>query len=406
MVAALVELRAHALRAGLATLGVVFGVGAVIAMLAIGAGAERQALEQIERLGRQNLVLRAKELPPEELRRVRERSIGLAWRDVAAIRQGLPGVVEVVPKISLQPYQVYADRPAPSATKVIGVGASYPQLVAAPLAEGRFFDPLEEQTFAQVCVLGAGARRALFGFGPALGRFVKVDDVWLEVVGVLAGGGGDADSFQGVSLGPSSLVLFLPVTTAERKFDRDALASPFAEIVVRLAAEVEPRQAARALARLIDRLHAGSDDVELVVPEALLAQSRRTQRLFDLVMGSIAGISLLVGGIGITNILLASVLERTREIGVRRAVGARQRDIRLQFLTEAFAISAVGGVAGILLGVGIAAAVGAWAGWPTVVEGWSVLLASGVAVGVGLLAGTYPAARAAALDPIDALRYE
>jgi putative ABC transport system permease protein len=175
---------------------------------------------------------------------------------------------------------------------------------------------------------------------------------------------------------------------------------------VRLAPETDANAAGRAVAELVDRLHAGADDTELVVPEALLDQSRKTQRLFDLVMGSIAGISLLVGGIGIMNIMLATVLERTREIGLRRAVGARQKDIRAQFLIEAFAISALGGVLGIAVGLGISWAVAAWAGWPTVVRAGAVVLATGVALAVGLLSGWYPAERAAALDPIDALRYE
>jgi putative ABC transport system permease protein len=157
---------------------------------------------------------------------------------------------------------------------------------------------------------------------------------------------------------------------------------------------------------LLERLHGGVDDYELVVPEALLEQSRRTQRLFNIVMGCIAGISLLVGGIGIMNIMLATVLERTREIGVRRAVGARREDIRRQFIIESFSISALGGVSGIVVGVAIARIVAAYAGWPTVVTLTSIALSTGVSVAVGLASGLYPAVRAAALDPIEALRYE
>ena len=201
----------------------------------------------------------------------------------------------------------------------------------------------------------------------------------------------------------------MPVTTALSKFDRDPLASPLQEIVVRLdeaTQGAQSRVAARAIDRLLAQLHAGAEDYELVVPEALLEQSRRTQRLFNLVMGSIAGISLLVGGIGITNIMLATVLERTREIGVRRAVGARRRDIVRQFLVESFAISALGGLIGIAVGLGIARAIAAAAGWPTLVTPWSILLATGVAMAAGIVSGIYPARRAAALDPIEALRWE
>ena len=169
---------------------------------------------------------------------------------------------------------------------------------------------------------------------------------------------------------------------------------------------ITSQAAARVIGGLLDQLHGGVDDTEMIVPEALLEQSRQTQRLFNLVMGAIAGISLLVGGIGIMNIMLATVLERTREIGVRRAVGARKKDILVQFLVESFSISALGGLLGVVVGVGIARAIAAAAGWPTVVTGVSVFLAVGVAVAVGLGAGLYPARRAAELDPIDSLRWE
>ncbi|GMU65431.1 MAG: ABC transporter permease [Acidobacteriota bacterium] len=405
LAAAWAGLAAHRLRAGLATLGVVFGVGAVIAMLSIGAGAERQALAMIERLGRDNLVVRALELEQEELAEARRRSPGLAERDADAIRQGLEGVIDVASKIEIEPYQILASS-ARSRARVFGVPASWPRLVALRVTEGRFFDALDEREHAQVAVIGPEVRRELFGHGPALGGRIKVNDVWLEVIGVLAESGGDEDRFEGVALAPTANVLLMPVTTAARKFDRDPQDSPLDEIVVRLERGRPMSAAATALGALLDRMHAGIEDYEIVVPEALLAQSRRTQRLFDLVMGSIAGISLLVGGIGIMNIMLASVMERTREIGVRRAVGARQLDIRVQFLAESFAISLLGGVAGTLLGVALARTVGAWAGWPTVVTAASVVLAFGVSIAVGIASGFYPASRAARLDPIDALRYE
>ena len=200
--------------------------------------------------------------------------------------------------------------------------------------------------------------------------------------------------------------IYIPVSTALRKFERDPLEAPLDEIIVRLDPSVSSRTAASAIRGLLDRLHAGADDFEMVVPEALLEQSRRTQRLFNIVMGCIAGISLLVGGIGIMNIMLATVLERTREIGVRRAIGARKADIRRQFIIEAFAISAIGGVVGIVVGVAIARIVAAYADWPTVVTLASILLSTGVSITVGLVSGIYPAARAAELDPIEALRYE
>ncbi len=402
---ALQDLAAHKLRSLLTMLGMIFGVGAVIAMLAIGAGAERQALALIERLGLSQVLVRAKDLKSEEAERVRAKSLGVSERDAAAISAALPEVERVVPRIKVEPYKVRSAA-GRSEAKVFGVSPDYPRVAGVRLAEGRFHDPRDEATHAQVCVLGAGVRRDLFGYGPAVGQDLKVNDVWLEVIGVAEAGGGGADSFQGVAIGSSAQEIFVPASTAARKFDLDALASPVDELVVRLYEGRSASNAAAQIEALLSRLHAGERDYELVVPELLLEQSRRTQRLFNAVMASIAGISLLVGGIGIMNILLATVLERTHEIGLRRAVGARSRDIRFQFVVEAFTISLIGGAAGILLGVGLARGVAAWAGWSTLVTPGSVVLATGVATVVGLASGFYPAHRAASVDPIEALRYE
>ncbi|HQR66375.1 MAG TPA: ABC transporter permease, partial [Thermoanaerobaculia bacterium] len=270
----------------------------------------------------------------------------------------------------------------------------------------RFLVPEDEAAHAQVCVVGEGIARDLFGAEPPLGRDLKVNDLWLTVVGVLAPGASGGGSFQGVAVGGTAREIYVPWTTALRKLDRDPLDAPLAEVVVRLADGVSAGEAGALIPPLLSRLHGGAPDWELVVPEALLEQSRKTQRLFNVVMGCIAGISLLVGGIGIMNIMLATVLERTREIGVRRAVGARRADIRFQFVAEAFALSLVGGLLGIAMGLLIARVVSVSAGWPTVVTAWSLLVSTGVSAGVGLLSGLYPASRAANLNPIDALRWE
>ncbi len=305
----------------------------------------------------------------------------------------------------IEPYKILAAEGTTEA-EVFGVSDRHAELVNLETAEGRFLDPLDVRAHAQVAVIGAGVRRDLFGYGPAVGEHLKINDVWLEVIGVLASTVDEADSFEGVALGSPSTAVYLPISTALRKFDRDPLDSPLDEIIVRLAEAERGRATARVLSSLLDHLHAGADDYELVVPEALLVESRRTQRLFNLVMGAIAGISLLVGGIGIMNIMLASVLERTREIGIRRAVGARKKDIRFQFIVESFALSALGGLAGVAMGVLIAKAVALSAGWTTLVRIWSILLATGVAMVVGLASGIYPAVRASELDPIESLRYE
>ena len=402
--AAIENLAAHKLRSVLTMLGMIFGVGAVIAMLSIGAGAERQSLEMIERMGLRNVLVRAKDKKEEELREIRKKSLGVSWRDAQGIEDGVPGVERALPKLLIEPYKVLAPG-AKTEAKVWGVTARHPELSGLRLAEGRFFDARDEADHAQVCVVGPKVRRELFGYDAALGKLVKVNDVWLEVVGVLRASGGGS-SFEGVQVGSTADEIYVPVTTAQRKFDRPPLKSPLDEIVVRLESGASPGDAATAIRGLLERLHGGVDDWELVVPEALLEQSRRTQRLFNIVMGCIAGISLVVGGIGIMNIMLATVLERTREIGVRRAVGAKRKDIRTQFIVESFSISALGGLAGVALGVGIAQVVAWWAGWPTVVTAGSIVLSTGVSVAVGLVSGIYPAVRAASLDPIESLRYE
>jgi putative ABC transport system permease protein len=404
----LANLAVHKLRSALTMLGMIFGVGAVIAMLAIGAGAERQALDMIQRMGLSNILVRTKTFRSEELAEIRKKSPGLSERDRTALAEGVPGVSAVGPKILINPYRVASGTRRTEAT-VFGVSAQYASLVSLPVSEGRFLDATDEKTFAQVCVIGPGVKRELFGFESAIGKPVKVNDVWLAVIGVLqpaTEGASISGSGSDAAAGSSALEIYLPYTTALRKFDRDPLESPLQEIVIQLEAGTSPQKVVASVSRLLDRLHGGTKDFELIVPEALLEQRRKTQRLFSIVMGCIAGISLLVGGIGIMNIMLASVLERTREIGIRRAIGARRRDIHFQFIVEAFALSFSGAILGILFGVLIAGIVATSAGWPTVVTFWSLAVSTGVSAAVGLLAGSYPASRAAALDPIEALRYE
>jgi putative ABC transport system permease protein len=402
---ALDNLSSHKLRSALTMLGMMFGVGAVIAMLSIGAGAERQALAVIDRMGLRNIVVRARELKPEELDEVRKKSVGVSLRDVEAIREAVTGAERVLPRVQIRPFAVRSAWGKSEAT-VYGVSTEQPEVVPVSLDEGRFFSKHEESTHAQVCVLGAAARRELFGVKRALGQVAKLNDVWCEVIGVLAPESVGAASVQGVAVSSTAREIHVPVTTALGKFEQDPKAAPLHEIMVQLEPGVASNAAAVAIDGLLRRLHGGASDYEVIVPEALLEQSQKTQALFNLVMGCIAGISLLVGGIGIMNIMLASVLELTREIGIRRAVGARRRDIRFQFLVTSFTISVLGGSAGIVLGVGIAQIVAAYAGWPTVVTIGSVLLSTGVSVLVGLVSGLFPAIRAAALNPIEALRYE
>jgi putative ABC transport system permease protein len=402
---ALLNLARHKMRTSLTMLGMIFGVGAVIAMLSIGAGAEKKALEAIGRLGLRNVIVRAKTVKPEERAELRKKSLGVSLRDGEAIMEAVPDVERVLPRVEVKPYKILAPG-AKTKGKVFGMSSRYREVADVRLADGRFFDARDEAEHAQVAVIGQEIRRNLFGYGPVLGKQLKVNDVWVEVIGVLG-----ADAPQGgtpteAAASSTAEEIWIPVTTAMRKFDRDPLDAPVDELLVNVKEGVSTRRTSELLEPLLQRLHGGADDYEVVVPEALLEQSRQTQRIFNIVMGSIAGISLLVGGIGIMNIMLASVLERTREIGIRRAIGARKRDIRAQFVIESFAISSLGGIAGIIIGIVLARLVAAYAGWPTVITIWSLLLSTGVSITVGLVSGIYPATRAAELNPIEALRYE
>ena len=400
------NLSRHKLRTSLTMLGMIFGVGAVIAMLSIGAGAEQKALDAIGRLGLRNVIVRAKQVKPEERQELRKKSLGVSLRDGEAILEAVPNVERVLPRIEVKPYKIMAPG-AKTKGKVLGVSSRYRDVANVGLAGGRFFDARDEHEHGQVAVIGEEVRRNLFGYGEAIGKQLKVNDVWLEVIGVLASDpAGGAASANATEQQSSAKEIWIPVSTAMRKFDRDPLDAPVDELMVTVKEGVSTRRTAQVIEPLLQRLHGGADDYEVVVPEALLEQSRQTQRIFNIVMGSIAGISLLVGGIGIMNIMLASVLERTREIGVRRAIGATRKDIRAQFVIESFAISLIGGIAGIIIGIVLARVVAAYAGWPTVITFWSLALSTGVSIAVGLVSGIYPATRAAELNPVEALRYE
>jgi len=402
LVAAITSLGEHKLRTTLTMLGVMFGVGAVIAMLSIGAGAEHQALAQIDRLGTRNVVIRDREFKADELGEIRKKSLGLSPRDVEAIEEAVPGVTLAAPRIELEPYKIVAAG-AKTHAQVFGVSHRHREATPLGLSEGRFFAAGDDLHHAQVCVIGAGVRRDLFGADRALGNDVKINDVWFEVIGVLAPDPTAPAVVQGVAVSSTEHEIYLPITTTLHKLDRDPYRAPLGEIVVHLAPGAPAGETGTIIGTLLDRLHSGARDYEIVVPEALLRHSQETQRLFNLVMGLIAGISLLVGGIGIMNIMLASVLEQTREIGVRRAIGARRADIRFQFLVTAFTLAILGGLFGVAMGVGIAHGVAAYASWPTLVTLRSVVLSLGVSITVGVASGLYPAMRAARLDPIQAL---
>ncbi len=405
---ALSNLSRRKLRSFLTMLGMIFGVSAVIAMLSIGAGAEGESLKTIASFGIRNIIITAKDFKPEELKQIRTESLGLHMRDVEAIEAVLRPRPLVSAKRIVKTWQVASEK-GRSDSRVLGVSSTFAEINNLKLLQGNFFFPFDDEAENQVCVLGITAKQKLFGFGDAVGQKVKINDQWLTVVGVLADAAlGDKDQFEGVKIQNPNNDIYIPIYTSIKKFDVDALENQLNEVVVQIPDEpgVNLRDQSASIGSLMSTMHRYVDDYQLVVPEKLLEQSQKTQAIFNIVMGAIASISLLVGGIGIMNIMLASVLERTSEIGLRRAIGARKLDIRLQFIAEALALSLAGGLIGIGLGWGTSKAVAAFSGWPTIITVSSITLSFGVSSLVGLVFGIYPAVQASNLDPIECLRYE
>jgi putative ABC transport system permease protein len=383
----------------------IFGVGAVIAMLSIGAGAEQQSLNIIENLGINNIIIRAKEFKTEELRQIRTESLGVSLRDVQALGDILKPKPLITASRLVTTYQVISQK-GRTDSRVLGVSSTYPVIQNLKLLQGSFFLPSDEEGNAQVCVLGIAAKQKLFGFGDVLNRRIKINDLWMKVVGVLADSMVDEQEFEGVKIQNPNNDIYIPITTAIRKFDTEAVENELNEIIVQIHPDAVINEQASTINNLMSVMHNYVDDYAIVIPEDLLQQRQRTQGIFNIVMGAIASISLLVGGIGIMNIMLASVLERTNEIGLRRAIGAKKLDIRMQFMAEAIAISLAGGIIGVALGWGISRAVAMFSGWSTIITTVSIVLSFGVSSIIGLIFGIYPAVQASNLDPIECLRYE
>lgn len=402
---ALESLMQHKLRTVLTLLGMIFGVGAVIAMLSIGKGAEREALQLIDSMGLRNLIVKEKRFDENRLKEIRETSIGLTLQDLNAAAETLPFLDSYSALKQLDVYALFSHL-GTSDANVYGVSSSHKEMANLDIKKGRFLLPVDDLFCAQVCVIGSRTAQVLFQGRDPTGQTIKINHVWLTVVGVLKDKNLSKKDFEGLSITGEQNNIYIPLQTALKLFYFKPLAPEIDEFRVRLKEGIPSAPAAATLAHLLKRRHKETDDYELIVPEALLEQHRQTQNIFTIVMACIAGISLLVGGIGIMNIMLATVLERTREIGLRRAVGARQRDIKRQFLVETFAVSAAGGILGILFGFILSLSISAFTGWPV---GWSlsaIILSVGVCAAIGLIFGIYPAAQASRLDPIEALRHD
>jgi putative ABC transport system permease protein len=402
------NLRLHKLRTLLTMLGMIFGVAAVVSMLSIGAGAQQQMMAFIEQLGVRNLIVEAKEAATyEDLQKVRKISPGLTFRDWRVIKANTNGLVETSPRKRFTPTKMLP-KPQRDMPMVYGVEPTYLRIAALQVVAGRWFDAQENDHAAPVCVLGDGARAGLYGNQEALGQYVKVDEQWFHVIGVVAPQLTMQGSTSALPTQDLNNLLYVPLYTALNRMEdtRSDLKDEIDGIYLQTLPSADILSTAEVVRGILNSTHGGAKDFSVLAPAELLAEQKRTQRIFEVVMVAIASISLLVGGIGIMNIMLAGILERTREIGVRRAVGARRVDIVRQFLIEATLISIVGGLIGIVFGFGMSRIIALLAGWSTIVTLSSILLAFLVSVSVGLIFGTYPAVKAARLDPAEAIRYE
>jgi len=396
-------LKDHRVRTFLTTLGVVFGVAAVISMLSISEGAKSEALSQFESLGVDNIVILHRD-PPENLPsdETTLKSRGLSRADAAALQNLTSSIIGVVP-MAVSEVTVQAKQQI--RVSVVGTTPDLPVVRRDKILSGRFFTDLENQDAVRVAVIGSGLTRELCGLGEPIGSFIKIEGVWYEIIGVFAGGSAGDDDQDGL-IRSTDRDICIPLNCALLRGERKRWDRELDRLIVQVEDINMLTPVAELTERLLHRRHQDAEDFEVIVPLELIRQRQATQRIFSLIMGAIAGISLLVGGIGIMNIMLSSVLERTAEIGIRLSLGATRTNIMRQFLVEAAAVSVFGGLMGIVLGVTLAWVISASAGWTTVISPFSIILSFGVPVAVGITFGYVPARRAAALNPIECLRYQ
>jgi putative ABC transport system permease protein len=402
------NLLVHKLRTLLTMLGMIFGVAAVLSMLSIGAGAQQQVMAFIEDLGVRNIIVEARETTDYQAnQKIRQQSPGLTFKDLRAIEAAIPGVDMLTARKRFAPGRM-VPKPDADVPVVYGVEPNYQQIAGLRVTQGRFYTDDEAARAAAVCVLGEAARWRLFGETEAVGRFVKVNEQWFEVIGVVGPKAVAQSGVAGLPPQDRNNTVYVPTSAAMLRLEdnysnaRDEIDGIYARV-----SNESDVAAASAIARgILDTSHRGAADYTVVVPAELLAEQQRTKRIFDIVMVALASISLLVGGIGIMNIMLASVMERTPEIGLRRAIGATRVDVIRQFVLETTLIAVIGGAIGLAVGVLMSRLIAGFAGWSTIVTMTSVFLAFLVSVVVGLVSGVYPAMKAASLDPVQALHYE
>ena len=403
----------HALRSLLTILGLVFGVGSVIAMLAVGEGASEQALREIRKLGSNNIIVESVKPVDEEQgsnQRSRVNTYGLTYKDERRLRGSFAAVKRTVPVKTVRKKGILGEHSGE--LRIVGTTPGWFELVKRERIAGRALNWTDIEGKAAVCLLTElGARKLLAG-EHVVGQPISIGGGAYEVIGIVRSEEGSAGS-QTPDLEEDA---YIPITTVRERYgDFDVRRSSGTDIreqveLHAILVEVDDTQhvesTAEGINRMLELFHSKKVDYRVRVPLALLRQAETTKRNMNIVLGSIAGISLLVGGIGIMNIMLASVTERTREIGIRRAIGAKQRQIIGQFLIETVVLSSVGGIIGIGIGFSLPLLIEYYFGMPTIIRAWSIALSFGISVGIGIIFGLYPAYRASQLDPIVALRHE
>jgi len=415
----------HRLRSLLTVMGIVFGVCSVISMLAVGEGASHEAQEQIRRLGSNNIIIKSVKPPEEESATAggsRINEFGLTYGDISRIRATIRGVTMLVPNRIVYKYVWNAGRKVNC--DITGTVPWYPEMRNHHVAEGRFFTEVEMDGKMNVCVLGARMTKKLFPFDYPIGRNVRVEGDYYKVIGVMEpeaasvdseGDQGNGAEANGANQTAATYRMFIPLTAARKRFGEtlikrqagvfEAERVQLHEATARVHNQEYVVETSLIIGDLLDQTHK-EKDYEIIVPLTLLRSAERTKQIFNIVLGAIAAISLIVGGIGIMNIMLASVTERTREIGIRRALGAKQTDIVVQFLVETIILSGTGGLIGVALGVIIPFLITFFANMVTIVTPWSPVIAFSISALVGVVFGIYPAVRAASMDPVEALRHE
>jgi len=439
------------LKSMLTALGIIFGVAAVIAMLAIGKGAKQEIMEQMKMVGVNNILINPvipdKSSSTESGEKQQKKfSRGLNMLDVDAIRESLPSVKRISPEISFNSTAMMNG--VKYTAKLVGVSNDYFYLYNLPLVAGAIFNKYQEENGIQVCIIGANIRAKFFSKVDPLGQYIKFNGIWLKVIGVLQKTNVSLTGFEEKGVNVYNDNIYIPIQTMLLRYQNRALvntkmvseassnvmsfgggpggggmfrivasssdASSNVEtnynqldrIVVQVTETEQLSPTTEILSRMLTRRHSNVKDFEITVPELLLKQQQRTKDIFNIVLGAIASISLIVGGIGIMNIMFASVMERIKEIGTRMAIGAKKMDIVVQFLSEAVLISVSGGFVGIFLGVILAKLIEQIAGIMTIVSFFSVFISFGVSAAVGVIFGYSPAKRASERDPIESLRYE